>query len=228
MNYLITGANRGIGLELTQFALEAGHTVFAIVRSPETSRTLNTVKSDYKDKLIVSKGDVSSAQDLQNIKKEIGDTIIDVLINNAGVMLDGDEDFSKLTQDQLMETFKINTFAPILVTQIFLANLKKSSNAKVINMTSKMGSISDNTSGGYYAYRMSKTALNMFVKSFAIDYPKITTLTLHPGWVKTEMGGPSAPLLPRESARGLFKVINEADQTKSGHLYDYQGKEIGW
>ncbi|MCB0349869.1 MAG: SDR family oxidoreductase [Bdellovibrionales bacterium] len=228
MNFLITGAGRGIGLELTQFALEAGHNVYAIVRNPENARTLNTVKSDHAEKLIIFKGDVSSETDLQAINDELGDTPIDVVINNAGVMLDGDEDFSKLTQEQLIDTFKVNTFAPILVTQVFLPQLKKSTNAKVINITSRMGSISDNSSGGHYAYRMSKAALNMFSKSFAIDFPQVITLTLHPGWVKTEMGGAQAPLLPRESARGLFKVITEADTTKSGHFLDYQGKEIGW
>ncbi len=228
MNFLITGASRGIGLELTQFALEAGHHVFAVVRSPDTARTLRTVKSEYKETLTIFRADVSSATDLEKLKSDIADTPIDILINNAGVMLDSGDGFLALTEDQLLETFKVNTFAPIHVTQTFLANLQKSDKAKVINMTSRMGSISDNSTGDYYAYRMSKTALNMFTKSFSIDYPKITTLTLHPGWVKTAMGGAEAPLLPRESARGLFKIITESDLSHSGKFLDYQGKEIGW
>jgi NAD(P)-dependent dehydrogenase (short-subunit alcohol dehydrogenase family) len=91
-----------------------------------------------------------------------------------------------------------------------------------------MGSIAENSSGGYYAYRISKAALNMFTKSFSIDYPKITCISLHPGWVRTDMGGADAALLPRESARGLFKLIIEAKNENSGRMYDYSGKEIPW
>lgn len=228
MNFLITGASRGIGLELTQFALEGGHHVFAIVRTPENARYLNSAKNEYKEKLTILKGDVAVATDLQNIKAALGDTPIDVLINNAGVMLDDGENFAKLTYEQLLNTFNVNTFAPVHVTQTFLANLNAATAAKLINITSLMGSIHDNTSGSYYAYRMSKAALNMFTKSFSIEYPKILTLALHPGWVKTDMGGAQAPLLPRESARGLYKVILESSVTSSGHFYDYTGKELSW
>lgn len=232
MNFLITGSSRGIGLELTVFALEAGHKVFAIVRSPEAARSLNTVKSEYKnaqvEQLQILKGDVCNIEDIRAIQKELCDQTVDVLINNAGVMVNNEENFSQVEIEDVRSAFEVNTFAPLVVTQAFLPNLKKSSKAKVVCITSLMGSIEDNDSGGYYGYRMSKAALNMFVKSLSIDEPTITTLALHPGWVRTNMGGPQAPLLPRESARGLFKVITEASRENSGHFYDYTGKPLPW
>ena len=91
-----------------------------------------------------------------------------------------------------------------------------------------MGSIADNEGGGSYAYRMSKTALNMFAKSFSRDYPSITTLVIHPGWVKTDMGGENAPTTATESAAGILKVIQDATPAKSGHFYDFEGDELPW
>lgn len=228
MNFLITGVGRGIGLELATFALEAGHKVFAIVRSPESARSLSTVKSEYKEQLHIFKGDVCNPEDIRVIQKELENEVIDVLINNAGVLISNDEDFNLLEIDNVRKTFEVNTFAPLIVTQVFLQNLKKSKNARLVAITSLMGSLQDTTSGGYYGYRMSKAALNMFTKSFSIDEPHIITLALHPGWVRTNMGGPQAPLLPRESARGLFKFILESTKNHSGHFYDHTGKELPW
>lgn len=228
MTFLITGASRGIGLELTQFALEAGHIVYALVREPNKARYLNQAKNDYKDHLIIHQADVTSREDLERVKTEISSTTIDIIINNAGVMVDSDTHFAELAVEQLIKTFEVNTFAPMLVTQVFLQNLKKSNAPKLANITSLMGSIEDNSSGGYYAYRMSKTALNMFTKSFSVDYPQITALTLHPGWVRTDMGGAQAPLLPRESARGLFKIITGATTGQTGQFLDYTGKRLHW
>jgi len=228
MTFLITGASRGIGFELAMFALEAGHKVLAVMRSPDAARSLNTAKKEHGDRLIFLKADVSKPEDIVTLGREVGDQTIDVLINNAGVFTDNDENFKKLTFEELQQAFAINTFAPAIITQTFLENLKKSNAAKLVTITSLMGSIEDNQSGGYYAYRMSKVALNMFVRSFSFDFPQVVALTMHPGWVRTEMGGPQAPVLPRESARGLFKFITEATEKNSGHFYDYAGKELPW
>jgi NAD(P)-dependent dehydrogenase (short-subunit alcohol dehydrogenase family) len=228
MNFLITGAGRGIGLELTQFALEAGHTVYALVRDPNNARTLYQLKKTNTELLHILQADVTVLSQIQAVQNQFSDISIDVLINNAGVLLDDEIPFAQVTPEQMQETFSVNSFAPVFVTQTFLPNLKKSKSAKLINITSLMGSIEDNSSGGYYAYRMSKTALNMFTKSFAIDHPNITALTLHPGWVRTDMGGARAPLLPRESARGLFRIILEATNGQSGLFLDYTGKRLSW
>lgn len=228
LTFCITGAGRGIGLELTQFALEAGHKVYALVRNPDSAPALRTVSKQYADNLIIIKADVTDASTLQACTEILGDNPLDILVHNAGIYTKNDGQFSKLTRDDLHITFQTNTFAPVLVTHSLLPHLLKSKQPKLVCITSLMGSIADNKSGGSYAYRMSKTALNMFIKSFSIDYPQIVSLTLHPGWVRTDMGGPQAPLLPRESARGLFKVITEATPNQTGHFYDYSGKELPW
>lgn len=228
MNFLITGAGRGIGLELTQFALEGGHSVCALVRDPNNARYLATAKTSYPKQLTILKADVTSRTDLAHAQKELSGITLDVLINNAGVLLDDELPLSSVTDELLSETFAINTFAPLVVTQTFLANLKKAKTPRLINITSLMGSIDDNRSGGYYAYRMSKAALNMFTKNLSLDFPNMISLTLHPGWVRTDMGGARAPLLPRESARGLYQVITNSTLGQSGQFFDYMGKRLNW
>jgi NAD(P)-dependent dehydrogenase (short-subunit alcohol dehydrogenase family) len=228
MTFLITGASRGIGYELAVFALENKHEVIALARDPNRSPSLHQAQKEYKDQLTVLKCDVTDLNDIVAAQKVVGSRPIDVLINNAGVLMDDEDKFSQVPLEKISSTLLVNSLAPVAVTQVFLQNLTKATSPKLICITSQMGSIGDNSSGGYYAYRMSKAALNMFVKSFSIDYPKITTLTLHPGWVRTEMGGAQAPTLPRESARGLYKIITEATSSQTGHFYDYRGKELPW
>ncbi len=232
MNYLITGAGRGIGLELTLFALENGHSVITLVREPNNARSLAQAKKEYGDKLSVFKCDIADPESLAQAHSQahelLGDFTLDVLINNAGVLLDDEERFDQLPLEKVINSLHVNAVGPVSVTQAFLPNLNKSASAKLVNITSQMGSIADNASGGYYGYRMSKAALNMFAKSFAVDHPKIITLLIHPGWVRTDMGGAQAPLLPRESARGVFKVISEATKNETGRFFDYKGKELPW
>jgi NAD(P)-dependent dehydrogenase (short-subunit alcohol dehydrogenase family) len=228
MTFLITGASRGIGFELAQFALENKHEVIALVRDPNRAPALHQAQKEYKSQLTIQKCDVTELRDIQDAKAMVGDRPIDVLINNAGVLLDDEDKFSQVPLEKISQTLQINSLAPLAITQAFLPNLLKAKAPKLICITSKMGSITDNSSGGYYAYRMSKAALNMFAKSFSIDHPKVTTLVLHPGWVRTEMGGAQAPLLPRESARGLYKIISEADLGQSGRFLEYNGKEVPW
>ena len=114
------------------------------------------------------------------------------------------------------------------VTRAFLPHLRQSAQPKLIHITSLMGSIADNESGGYYGYRMSKAALNMFNKSFAIDYPEVISLVVHPGWVKTDMGGPQAPLPPEIAVRGILSVVNRATTKQTGKFFDYEGNELPW
>ena len=228
MTFLITGASRGIGLELTLLALEQGHKVHALARDPNRSGGLNSARKEFPEQIEIHKCDVTNQDELENVSEALKDVAIDTLINNAGMMGDTDESLRNVTLEDLRLTFETNTIAPLNVARTFLPNLLKSEQARLVSITSKMGSIEDNKSGGYYAYRMSKTALNMFNKSFSIDQPKITSLVIHPGWVRTEMGGRNAPVMTRESARGILNVILDTNLEDSGRFMDYQGNPILW
>ncbi len=226
MIFLITGANRGLGLEYTQQLLAQKHKVIAWARKPETSKDLKALQEKYADQLVIEYVDVNSYEEIKKAAQKI--TALDVLINNAGVLLDGSIDLESLTPEILNKTFQTNVFAPIFVTQQVLPVLSKSINPLVVHMSSLMGSISDNSSGGYYAYRMSKTALNMFSKSLSHDFPKIKTICLHPGWVQTDMGGPNAPTQKSKSIEGLLKIILNPEKFETGSFINFSGKEIAW
>jgi len=224
MNVVITGAARGIGLELCRAALVRGDRVFGISRTPEKSEGLQGLLKEFGDRLQVFALDVTAADAGEKILFRMKDwKSIDILINNAGVL---DE---SLSPKALMHSFQVNSIAPLLITQSLLPKLKLGSTAVVAQITSRMGSIADASSGGYYGYRASKAALNMFNKCLAMDNPWLTALVIHPGWVKTEMGGASAPVEPMDSAAGIWKVIQEAKTAKkSGHFQDYKGNPIPW
>jgi NAD(P)-dependent dehydrogenase (short-subunit alcohol dehydrogenase family) len=228
IHYVISGAGRGIGLELTRQALQAGNRVSALVRHPEKATQLQSLKHDFADKLQVFSVDVTEDSAVKSFSKQIEKTAVDVLINNAGAYLDTDSDFETLDLAKVMDTFAINSVAPMRLARALLPELKKSKHPKLINITSLMGSIADNEGGGSYAYRMSKTALNMFVKTFSRDFPEITALVIHPGWVKTDMGGQAAPTSVEESAKGIHAVISSTPHSKSGHFFDFEGDELPW
>lgn len=223
MNVLITGCSRGIGLDLCRQALTQKHRVLAAVRDPKKSTELTALKAKYPDQLEIIAADMKNPEAsgvLLNAAKDFGG--IDILINNAGVLLKSDN------HHDLTESFQVNTIAPFLITQALLPILKDSKNPKVISVSSVMGSISDNSSGGYYGYRASKSALNMINKSLSLDNPWLTAIVVHPGWVQTEMGGAQATLPIEESAKGLWTVINETRREQSGQFFNYQGKKLEW
>lgn len=213
MNIVITGASRGIGLELTKQALARRDDVLVVARDPrELSGQVKVVETD-----------VTAVDATEQILRAAKDwDHVDVLINNAGIMTEGE------TMDDFLTSFQINSVAPFLITKALLPLLKKSKSPKVVNITSLMGSIADNGSGGYYAYRASKAALNMINKSLADDFRWLTTVVVHPGWVKTAMGGPNALVETLESASGIWTVIDGLTLDQSGHFYDYLGKELPW
>jgi NAD(P)-dependent dehydrogenase (short-subunit alcohol dehydrogenase family) len=227
-HFVITGAGRGIGFELAKQALAGGAQVTALAREPLKAAKLQALHRDYPDTLKLLPADVTSDASIESLLRMLEDRAIDVLINNAGAYLDDDANFERLPLQNVMDNFAINAVGPMRVTRALLPHLKKSKQPKLIHITSLMGSITDNQGGGSYAYRMSKAALNMFAKSFSRDYPAITTLVIHPGWVKTDMGGDNAPTLPSESASGILKVIVGSSPKKSGHFYDFEGNELPW
>jgi NAD(P)-dependent dehydrogenase (short-subunit alcohol dehydrogenase family) len=225
MNIFITGANRGIGLELTKQCLEAGHSVIATARDPDAATHLHDLTTQFGSKLTIMKLDVSSDDSVRAFREALDpQTTIDLLINNAGVYVDSDSKLRTLEIMELEETFQTNTLGPIRVTKALEHALIRSDAPKVATLTSIMGSISDNTLGGSYAYRMSKTAINMFIKNLSIEHKDWVVLGLHPGWVRTEMGGAGASVPPETSARGLLEVIHTATRAQSGHFIDYRGK----
>lgn len=223
-NIVITGASRGIGFELCRLAVTDGHRVLAVARTTSKSIELSKLKEQFTTRLEIVDFDLFESTNFEKIVKKIEAwNSLDILINNAGVLIDA------IDQESLVQAFQVNSIAPLLLTKALLSKLKPSKSPRVINITSKMGSISDNSSGGYYGYRASKAALNMFNKSLSIDHPWLTTLVIHPGWVKTAMGGKDAPLSPQNSAKGIWKIASDtSDKLKSGSFMDYQSEPIPW
>jgi len=153
---------------------------------------------------------------------------IDILINNAGILDGGNVSFEKLQIDDLLRSIAVNTLGPMKITQLLLPKLSESANPRVFHMTSQMGSIADNQSGGYYFYRISKASLNMFNKSFSQDYPSIPSIVIHPGWVRTDMGGNHAPISPDIAAINISDLILTANNLSSGNFYNYKGEILPW
>lgn len=225
---VITGANRGIGLELAKLAALKGHRVIATARSAEKAAALKEAVGSKGAVLSLDIAKDESVTRFASSLKELGVTAVDILINNAGVYLDDDVAFESLDSKMILESFNTNSIGPIRVTQALLPLLKKARAPKVASVSSLMGSMADNKAGGAYAYRMSKAAVNMFTRSLAADEREMTVITLHPGWVKTDMGGDRAPLEPAKSAEGLWTVIESATPDDSGKFFNHAGRELPW
>ena len=222
---LITGASRGIGLELTKRYAADGWQVIACCRKPKEAKALNAVKGEIELRTL----DVSKPASIAKLKAALGSRPIDVVLNNAGIY--GQRSgFGKTDPKDFMATFQVNTLAPLLVAEALLPNLVKGKLKKIASITSKMGSIADNPGGGSYAYRASKTALNMVMVNAATELRSkgIATVLLHPGWVQTDMGGRNASVKVGDSAAGIMKVIAGASLETSGRFYNYDGAALPW
>jgi NAD(P)-dependent dehydrogenase (short-subunit alcohol dehydrogenase family) len=222
---LVTGANRGLGLEFARQYVADGWRVIACCRSPKDAPELNKLGR----KVEVHALDVTSQDSIRHLAKALAGTPIDVLINNAG--LHGDRRaFGETDVELWKRIFEVNTIAPAQILAALLENVAASPQGKVVNITSKVGSLGDGPSGGSYAYRSSKTALNMVMANAAHELKArgITVLLLHPGWVQTDMGGPTAPVSIEQSITGMRRVIDKATQAETGHFYDYTGRQLPW
>jgi NAD(P)-dependent dehydrogenase (short-subunit alcohol dehydrogenase family) len=224
---LITGAKRGIGFEFAKQYAEDGWTVLACCRDPATALALQTLANNHANVQIIAL-DVANFKQIEQVATALKDTPIDVLINNAGVY--PDSSYGDVDIDDWSTAFKINSMAPLKMAQAFQAHLAKSTLKKLATLSSKMGSIDDNTSGGSYIYRSTKTAVNMVMKSLSIDLAPvgISVATLHPGWVLTDMGGQNALINTHTSVSGLRKVIENLSLKTSGKFIAFDGKEIAW
>jgi NAD(P)-dependent dehydrogenase (short-subunit alcohol dehydrogenase family) len=226
---LITGTNRGIGLELaTQYA-RAGWRVFATCRKPQTASALKVLQRQYPETLFIERLDVANHAQIERLGSRLKGEAIDLLINNAG-WSERCADLADVRYKPWERALRVNTFATLKMAQVFLDHVAKSKKRTIVTISSEMGSINENTNGTRYAYRVSKAAVNMVVKTLSVDLlpRKIKVVSLHPGWVKTALGGPDALLTKTESVNGLRSVIEGLTLADSGRFLSYDGKEIPW
>ncbi|SMF94037.1 NAD(P)-dependent dehydrogenase, short-chain alcohol dehydrogenase family [Methylomagnum ishizawai] len=227
---LITGANRGLGLEFCRQYAESGWRVLAGCREPETAGALRGLADSYPQ-LSLHRLDLGQFGQIDALAQELADQPIDVLLSNAGVYGDSAQTgFGKLDYAAWRRVLDINLLAPVKLAEAFQPQLGLGSRKLIVALTSLMGSIADNTSGGSILYRSSKAALNAAMKSLSLELrPQgVGVLLLHPGWVKTDMGGPDAPTLPEASVAGMRRVIESYGPGDSGRFLDFQGRPLPW
>ena len=227
---VISGANRGIGFGLVQRYLEDGFQIWAGVRNMGDSGEL--MKLSGNSGLRIHPLDISNQNSVNTFVAWIKSTtgFVDILINNAGIMDSRPRHLKEINLDVVQNVFNVNVLGTLRLTKALLMPLKASKQGKVANISSLMGSISDNSSGGYYAYRSSKTALNMITKCMALDLnqDKIASIAIHPGWVQTDMGGPNANVTIHESTTSIKSIIDNVDIETSGMFIQYDGEKLPW
>jgi NAD(P)-dependent dehydrogenase (short-subunit alcohol dehydrogenase family) len=227
---LVTGANRGLGLEFTRQYLAEGHAVIAATRNPGAAHRLRQLERDSKGSLTLVEADVADTAGVRRAATRAPASPIDILINSAGVMGGEGQTIGSIDYDEWMRVLEVNLLGPMRVCEAFLDRVAQSDRRLIVTLTSGMGSLADNTSGGSIAYRTSKAAVNMAMRTAAIDLrPRgISCVVINPGWVKTDMGGPRARLSPEESVSAMRRVIAELGPNDSGRFYSYDGREFPW
>ncbi len=220
----ISGANRGLGLEFARQYARDGWRVIATSRSLDKAGALRALGSS----VAVHALEVTDFAAVAALARALDGESIDVLIANAGIYGPRDMTAASIDAAGWGETFRVNTMAPLALAAAFQAQVARSAQRKAVAITSRLGSIAANTEGGLYAYRSSKAALNAVWRSFALDHRDIIATVLHPGWVRTDMGGQSAPLGPEESVAGLRRVIASLEAADSSGFIGYDGKPIPW
>lgn len=226
---LITGANRGLGLEFVRQYAADGWEVVAACRRPDDAAELKALSEAAGGRVQVQAVDVADAASVAALKAAVGGRPLDLVIAGAGVYGGDRQDMGNLDYDLWMEVLRVNTLGPVRVAEAFADNLAAAPGAKLVAVTSLMGSIAD-SSGGAIIYRSSKAALNMAFKSVAISLkPRgITAMVMHPGWVRTDMGGGNAPTTPEQSIRGMRQVIDALTPQDAGTFRDFTGKTLAW
>jgi NAD(P)-dependent dehydrogenase (short-subunit alcohol dehydrogenase family) len=224
MNVIVTGANRGIGLELVRQLLARGDKVEAACRCPAEARELRATGARLHTL------DVASAASVAAFARALDDVPIDLVINNAGVYGDPRQRLADFDYESAVKTFEINTLGALRVSQAFLPHLRRGKGRKLAHVSSAMGGVGATSAPGDLAYRMSKAALNMMSKSIALELHDdlIISVVIHPGWVRTDMGGPNAPVTPADAARGILAQIDGARFIDSGEFLDWKGGRCSW
>lgn len=227
---LITGANRGLGLEFCRQYAAEGWDVIACCRNPEQASDLVKLAQQYPV-IQINALDVADFTQIDALSEKLSDCPIDVLINNAGVYGDlNSGSFGQLDYQAWNRSFLINSQAPVKMAEAFLPHVKRSDKKLIVNISSLMGSMADNDSGGSILYRSSKAALNAAMKSLSISLKNqsIGVLIFHPGWVKTDMGGPNALIDVEPSISGMRTVIKNFTLDQSGCFIKYDGTAMPW
>lgn len=223
MTVLITGANRGIGLELASQLTAAGHQVIGTARKPDQASDLKKLGGK------VMQLDVTDASSVAAMAAALKGVEIDLLINNAGTGGQNPGSLEDTDFERVKMTFDVNSIGPMRVSQALLPNVLASEGKTIVHISSIMGSIANNR-GSYYGYRASKAALNMLNRSMALELKDkgVTSVVMHPGWVQTRMGGAGADITVDVSVSGMLAVIADLNVDKTGNFYDYQGNELPW
>jgi NAD(P)-dependent dehydrogenase (short-subunit alcohol dehydrogenase family) len=225
---LVTGAGRGLGFEFVRQWVARGDRVFALARDPEGSKRLQDLRRSRPETVAVLRCDVTSDAGIEAARREVERAAgrLDVVVNNAGTFGGEDETLESLDLDTARRVFDTNTLGPIRVSRAFLPLLRKSPRPRLVHITSGLGSVDDNRSGGHWTYRMSKTALNMASRNLAIELHDrgVVSTVLSPGWVRTDMGGSDAPLSAEEAVAAMIATIDRLETRHSGASLDRFGK----
>jgi NAD(P)-dependent dehydrogenase (short-subunit alcohol dehydrogenase family) len=220
---VVTGANRGIGLELARQLSERGDTVIATARDPESATDLKAlaVRAEALD--------VENPKSIAAFAKRLKGAPLDVLVHNAAVGVEGPA-VEGVTAEDVENHFRANALGPLLLTQALLPNLRAGERKLVVAISSGLGSISENSNGGWVAYRISKTALHQVMRTLSAELSKdgLSFVLISPGWVRTRMGGQGAPLSPEESVRAVLKVVDKLTPKDTGRFFNQRGREIPW
>jgi NAD(P)-dependent dehydrogenase (short-subunit alcohol dehydrogenase family) len=228
---LITGANRGIGFELAAQCAARGDRVFAGCRTVANAVELEHLKKHHPGQVVILPMDVTDPAWIAEAVTKVAEQtqMLDLLINNAAINL-GDESLSEIHPENLLRTLQVNAVGPVIVTQHFRDLIVKGNHPVIVNMSSESGSISSMTRFRGYGYYGSKAAENMYTRALALD-PEIEgviVIAMHPGWVRTDMGGPNAHLSTTESAAGILKVIDGLTSRDNGKFFTWEGNEYPW
>lgn len=228
---LVTGANRGLGLEFTRQLLARGDRVIAACRDPARANALSALATAHPEQLHVLAADIARSASVAALAGEAGHLFngLDLLINNAGVLISG-ERFGTVSAESLQTSLTTNAIGPFLLTQALTPLLAQGNRAIVANISSELGSIADTDSFYTPSYAISKAAQNMasVLLAHGLSDRRIRVLALHPGWVHTAMGGERAPVSPAASVTGLLEVIDRLGPADTGRFLDYQGKSLPW
>jgi NAD(P)-dependent dehydrogenase (short-subunit alcohol dehydrogenase family) len=229
MHAFVSGANRGLGLEMTRQLLARGDRVAAACRDPGQALALTRLAGEHPGRLLVLPLDVADPRSIASVEREIGalDLDIDLLVNNAGLLIEH-ERFGAIAPNSLAESFAVNAAGAFLLTQALDPHL--ADGARVVNLSSTLGSISRTDSLYSPSYAISKAALNMATRlvSIALAERGIVVVSLSPGWVRTDMGGSGAPLKPEDSVASMLRVIDHLRPSDSGRFLSQSGETIAW
>ena len=227
---LITGANRGIGLEHARRYAERGARVWATARDPKAAEELNALALAHSGNFEVLAYDAANPGAPEALADRLGKSPLDLMFANAGAMGGRRQSFGDVDAEAVLKLIKINALAPLKLAEALADNVASSERKVMAFQTSLMGAIGDNGSGGAYAYRLSKAALNMVGRGVAADLRArgVISVLLHPGWVRTRMGGPSGRISVEECVAAQQRLLDDLTPRQSGRFFNYDGRELPW